>query len=83
MASLEEVPVTRYFLFFFGGSMNTYIYEGPVMEFERCITDRWKATTMAASENKARSNFAYQYKKTNNKLPTAKISLPGKVSLIQ
>ena len=79
MASLEEVPVTRYFLFFsFGGSMNTYIYEGPVMEFERCIADRWKAKTMAASENKARSNFAYQYKKSNNKLPTAKISLPEK-----
>lgn len=59
--------------------MNRYAYDGPVMEFERCVSHRWKSTTYAASEKKARSNLAYQFKKQNNKLPNAKIVLPGKL----
>lgn len=59
--------------------MDKYIYEGPVMEFNTCLVDRWKAETMAASETKARSNLAYQFKKKNHKLPGAKITLPGKL----
>ncbi|GHV42263.1 hypothetical protein FACS189490_10850 [Clostridia bacterium] len=62
--------------------MNLYLYEGPVLEFERCIADSWKASTYAISERKAKSNLAYQYKKKNNKIPSAKISLPGKLSLV-
>lgn len=63
--------------------MNKYSYDGPVMEFDRCITNRWKASTYAVSEKKARSNLTYQYKKRNNKLPNTKITLPGKIILIQ
>lgn len=42
---------------------NCYSYDGPVMEFERCITNHWKASTYAVSEKKARSNLTFQYKK--------------------
>ncbi len=63
--------------------MNKYLYDGPVMEFDRCIANRWKASTYAVSEKKARSNLTYQYKKRNNKLPNTKITLPGKIILIQ
>lgn len=61
--------------------MNQYIYDGPVMEFETCVASRWQASTYAVSEKKARSNLAYQYKKRNNRIPGAKITLPGKVKL--
>ena len=63
--------------------MKQYSYDGPVMEFDRCVANRWKASTYAVSEKKARSNLTYQYKKRNNKLPNTKITLPGKIILIQ
>lgn len=59
--------------------MNQYEYDGPVMEFDTCVAHHWKASTYAASENKARSNLAYQFKKRNNRLPDAKITLPGRI----
>lgn len=63
--------------------MNQYKYEGPVMNFDICAASNWQASTYAVSENKARSNFAYQYKKLNNLAANAKITLPGKISIIQ
>ena len=63
--------------------MKQYLYDGPVMEFDRCIANRWKASTYAVSEKKARSNLTYQYKKRNNKLPNTMITLPGKIILIK
>lgn len=59
--------------------MTLYSYEGPVMEFERIVANRWKASTYAVSENKARSNLAYRYKKENNKVAATRITLPGKI----
>lgn len=59
--------------------MDKYRYDGPVVEYGRCISNNWKGETMANSEPKARSNLTYQFKKQTNRLPTAKISLPGKV----
>ena len=59
--------------------MNLYLYEGPVMEFDRCIVSKWKGQTRATSEKKARSNLAYQYKKNNNRVANTKITLPGKI----
>lgn len=61
--------------------MNRYSYDGPVEEFGKCISRRWKASTYAASESKARSNLTYQFKKAYNKVPSAKITLPGKITL--
>ena len=62
--------------------MNQYDYEGPVMEFDRCISNNWKGTTFAPTEKKAKSNLAYQYKKKHGKIASTKISLPGKVRLV-
>jgi hypothetical protein len=59
--------------------MNKYVYAGPVMEFNRCITNSWVGSTYANSEEKARSNLTYQFKKTNNRTAISKISLPGKI----
>lgn len=63
--------------------MNLYSYDGPVMEFDNCIAHRWTASTRAVSERKARSNLTYQFKKKNNKIPNSKITLPGKLVLVQ
>lgn len=62
--------------------MNRYDYEGPVMEFDQCISNNWKGTTFAPTEKKAKSNLAYQYKKKHGKIASTKISLPGKVRLV-
>lgn len=59
--------------------MNTYSYDGPVMEFGRVITTRWIATTYAVSLSKARSNLTFRFKKEHNKIPSTKISLPGTI----
>ncbi|GHU53228.1 hypothetical protein FACS1894132_04830 [Clostridia bacterium] len=59
--------------------MNKYTYEGPVMEFDICVTSLWKAETFAVSESKAKSNLTYRYKKENNKLVNTKITLPEKL----
>lgn len=63
--------------------MKQYLYKGPVMEFERCIANRWEATTYAASPSKARSNLLYRFKKENNKSINSKISLPGKLIAVE
>ena len=61
--------------------MNRYTYDGPVVEFGKCIMNRWTSSTYAVSEKKARSNLAYQFKKTHNRIASANISLPGKIIL--
>ena len=62
--------------------MHKYTYDGPVLEFGRCICDRWEAETMAVSEAKAKSNLTYQFKRQYGKVPAAKISLAGKITLV-
>ena len=59
--------------------MALYYYNGPVLEFDRVVTNHWQAQTYATSEAKARANLAYQFKKTNGKVPRTKITLPGKI----
>ena len=56
-----------------------YKYDGPVMRFDDCIQSNWKATTIAPTEAKARSNLAYRYKKENGFVANCKITLPGKL----
>lgn len=60
--------------------MDRYSYDGPVMEFDRVITNNWSASTYAPSEKKARSNLTYQFKKQFNKTASSKITLPGKIT---
>lgn len=63
--------------------MNQYTYDGPVMEFDICIANRWQGTTYAASEQKARNNLVYQFKKKSNRIAGTRITLPGKLRVIQ
>ena len=52
------------------------------MYFNTCVNGCWKASTYAVSEEKARNNLTYQYKKSNNYTDNAKIILPGKVVIV-
>lgn len=61
--------------------MARYFYKGPVMEFGNCVQRYWTGETFAVSENKAKSNLAYQWKKNHNRCLTSKISLPGKLTI--
>lgn len=63
--------------------MNLYMYDGPVLEFEKCVANRWTASTRAVSEKKARSNLVYQFKTKNNRLPNTRIALPGKLKMVE
>lgn len=59
--------------------MALYSYNGPVLEFDRIVTNHWQAQTYATSEAKARSNLAYRFKRDTGRVPRSKITLPGKV----
>ena len=59
--------------------MKLYVYNGPVMEFDKCIMERWRGSTYAVSKEKARSNLTYQFKKQHNKNPNTRISLYGEI----
>lgn len=63
--------------------MNKYIYNGPVMEFEKCIANHWEASTYAISEKKARSNLIFRFKKETSRMPYTKITLPGKITMVE
>lgn len=59
-----------------------YTYDGPVLSFNTLVADHWKGETMAPSEKKARSNLAYQVKKQMNLVASTKVSLPGKIKIV-
>ena len=59
--------------------MKKYRYSGPAMRFNKCIMNKWTGETMAATPERARSNLAYQFKKQNKLIPSANITLPGKL----
>ena len=59
-----------------------FIYDGPVMVFDKCVADHWKGETIAPSEQKARSNLAYQFKKKNNRIVGTNVTLPGKIKMV-
>lgn len=59
-----------------------YVYDGPVMLFDKCVTNRWIERTRAPSVSKARSNLMYRYKRDNGLAPNAKIILPGKLTRV-
>lgn len=63
--------------------MKVFYYDGPVLEFDKVVADRWKASTRATSEKKARCNLAYQFKMKYGKIPQSKISIPGKLTIIE
>lgn len=59
-----------------------YVYDGPVMFFDKLVADHWKGETMAPTEKKARSNLSYQAKKQLNLIAGTKVSLPGKIKMV-
>lgn len=62
--------------------MPKYIYDGPVKEFDKMISEHWKGETIAPSEARARSNLAYQFKKEKHRTPNSKIKITGKLTLV-
>ena len=63
--------------------MDKYRYEGPVVVFGTCVANNWKAETVAPSMEKARNNLAYQFKKQCKRIATAKVELPGKITIVE
>lgn len=63
--------------------MKVYSYRGPVMVFDKCVEYYWTGETTASSEKKARSNLAYQYKKEMGLIPQTKVSITGKLKIIE
>lgn len=60
--------------------MTLYSYTGPVMVFDKVVSNRWHGETYAVSEAKARCNLAYQFTKELGRVPRTKVSLPGKIT---
>lgn len=56
-----------------------YRYIGSVESFGKCICNRVVMETTATSMEKARSNFAYRYKKQHGIMSNAQIKLPGEI----
>ena len=63
--------------------MKTYFYEGPVLEFDKIIANRWIGSTRATSDKKARCNLAHQFKMENGRVARCKITIPGKLTIIE
>ena len=63
--------------------MQLYFYDGPVLEFDRIVANHWTASTRAESEKKARCNLAYQFKMQYGRVPTTKITVPVKFTIIE
>lgn len=75
----EKITVS----FLFGGiSMKKFVYIGPVKLFDKLVSREWFGETCAETEQKAKSNLIFQYKKQTGRARTAKISLPGKLELV-
>lgn len=60
-----------------------YYYEGPVYYFGSCVNNKWTGTTRAVSEEKARSNLTFRYKKDNNLVANSRIILPEKLIVLK
>lgn len=57
-----------------------YSYAGPVMSFENVMSSNWQASTYAVSEQKARNNLAYRYRKEHGMSVETRLTLPGKIT---
>lgn len=57
-------------------------YEGPVMEFDRCICNHWVGETRAVSKEKAQSNLTFQFKKQSKRTARTTITMPGELTRV-
>lgn len=60
-----------------------YEYNGPVLEFDRLLVDRWYGVTYATSGKKALTNLAYQFKQENNRAARSVIKLTGVLRVVK
>lgn len=58
---------------------SVYSYCGAVTSFGNILSNRWSGCTCAASEEKARNNLAFQFRKQMGLILAVPISLPGKI----
>lgn len=58
-----------------------YSYEGSVFLFGREVLGKWKASTVAVSENKARNNLAHQAKVLLQLPIRSPVTLPGRLTI--
>lgn len=64
--------------------MNYYKYEGPIVLIDSMVVSNiWSAKTWATTEKKAMNNFKFQAKRALGLVATAKVKLPGKITVIQ
>lgn len=56
-----------------------YFYEGPVESFGKCVINDWYGETLAVSPAKAKANLLYQCKKELGLVPSASVTLVGKI----
>ena len=59
--------------------MALYSYDGPVLEFDKIVANRWYGQTYAPTEARARANLAFQFKQETGRVPQSKITLSGKI----
>lgn len=59
--------------------MKLYVYDGPVLYFDKIVANHWKASTYAESEKKARCNLAHQFKIQTGRVARTKVTVPGKL----
>lgn len=59
-----------------------YVYDGPVMFFDKLVADHWRAETMAPSKQKAKSNLSYQAKRQLNLIAGTRVTLPGEIKMV-
>lgn len=59
--------------------MARYRYDGKVTSFGKLISERWVGETIAVSEEKAKSNLIFRFKKEKNLVTSSKIELPDKL----
>lgn len=65
------------------GLKHRYVYEGPVMIFDKLVSSKWKGETVAISESQARSNLSYQVKKEAKVGKNARVTLLGTVKELE
>ncbi len=56
-----------------------YQFKGAIYLFDRVVYNNWTGETIAVSEKKALSNLAFRAKKQMGYLPSARLTLNGKL----
>lgn len=62
--------------------MSRFTYEGAVLVFGALKELRWKASTVAPSEAKAKANLKYQFRRQHNYAQNTPIELCNRLRMI-